>query len=91
VVADPPWVRSDQTARWPVDPLEAIDGGADGLDVARLCLEVATRHLVRGGAVLLQLGSVEQVDDLRGHAGGHGLPTAEVRIGEGGVVALFGP
>ena len=38
VIADPPWVPSEQTSRFPEDPLVAIDGGADGLDVARACL-----------------------------------------------------
>lgn len=56
VIADPPWVPHDQVGRFPEDPPHAIDGGADGLHVARTCLEVARDHLVPGGALLLQLG-----------------------------------
>jgi release factor glutamine methyltransferase len=89
VIADPPWVSSRDTARWPADPPGAIDGGPDGLDVARLCLEVAAGHLMRGGAVLLQLGDREQADRLRVRADALDLPLVEVRTGERGVVALF--
>ena len=60
IIADPPWVPSAQTATYPEDPLLAIDGGDDGLAVARLCLEVAATHLVPGGVMLLQLGSIDQ-------------------------------
>ncbi|MDF1606259.1 methyltransferase [Nocardioides sp. YIM 152315] len=62
VIADPPWVRRADVDRYPEDPLRAIDGGDDGLAVARTCLAVARRHLLPGGSVLLQLGTVEQVD-----------------------------
>jgi release factor glutamine methyltransferase len=89
VIADPPWVPSAEVWRWPDDPPGAIDGGPDGLAVARRCLEVAVRHLVAQGAVLLQLGSVEQADDLRGCARGLGLLSTEVRMGTRGVVALY--
>ena len=34
VIADPPWVRRAETGRYPEDPLLAIDGGDDGMDVA---------------------------------------------------------
>ena len=61
VIADPPWVPRSQTGRYPEDPLVAIDGGADGLDVVRDCLRASERHLVPGGSVVLQLGSDDQV------------------------------
>ena len=48
VIADPPWVPRAETARFPEDPLVAIDGGDDGLDVARVCAQVAGRHLAAG-------------------------------------------
>jgi release factor glutamine methyltransferase len=89
VIADPPWVSSEDVERWPDDPPAAIDGGPDGLVVARRCLEVAVRHLVPGGAALLQLGSVEQADDLRDCARDLGLLSTELRMGERGVVALY--
>jgi methylase of polypeptide subunit release factors len=40
MLADPPWVRSDGTDEFPDDPVGAIDGGDDGLDLARTCLRV---------------------------------------------------
>ncbi|GAB3262438.1 methyltransferase [Nocardioides dilutus] len=56
VIADPPWVSSDEVMRYPTDPLSAIDGGVDGLDLVRACLEVIDGHLVDGGHALLQIG-----------------------------------
>lgn len=60
VIADPPWVPTAQVARHPQDPLDAIDGGPDGLALARECLQVVERCLAPGGDALLQLGSVDQ-------------------------------
>jgi len=60
VLADPPYVPSGETDRFDDDPDHAIDGGPDGLDVARTCLDVARRHLAPGGAIVLQLGGVDQ-------------------------------
>lgn len=64
VIADPPWVGHEETDRFPEDPLLAIDGGEDGLDLARTCVSVIEAHLAPGGSALLQLGSVGQVDRL---------------------------
>lgn len=67
VIADPPWVRADETDRHPGDPLTAIDGGSDGLDAVRSCLDVIGRHLVPAGAAVLQLGDLEQADAVAEH------------------------
>lgn len=64
VVADPPWVCSRDTQRFPEDPVTAIDGGPDGLQVAWTCLEVAAAHLLDDGWILLQLGSASQARTL---------------------------
>lgn len=56
VIADPPWVASEEIAGYPTDPPSAIDGGADGLDLVRACLAVIDGHLVDGGHALLQTG-----------------------------------
>jgi methylase of polypeptide subunit release factors len=85
VLADPPWVPSAETDRYPDDPPGAIDGGPDGLDAARVCLDVARRHLLPGGSILLQLGSTEQASALGKEL--TDLVVTEVRAGEGGVVA----
>jgi release factor glutamine methyltransferase len=87
VIADPPWVRRSHTDRYPEDPLTAIDGGQDGLDVARACLEVIGAHLAREGAALLQLGSTQQAEALTLEIQGAGLVTSEVRHYDRGVVA----
>jgi len=60
VIADPPWVPRVETVRFPDDPVVAIDGGTDGLDIVRACIGACENHLMPGGSVLLQLGSVSQ-------------------------------
>lgn len=88
IIADPPWVRAAETDRFPQDPLTAIDGGPDGLDVARSCLRVIDAHLAPDGIALLQLGDVDQVDTLRSEAPTD-LQLTEVRAeGDRGVVVL---
>ncbi len=89
VIADPPWVPAAETDQFPEDPLLAVDGGSDGLEVARLCLEVAGQHVAPGGPVLIQLGTREQAHLLARHGAGHGLGLEEIRDGARGVVARF--
>lgn len=92
VIADPPWVERENVDRFPEDPVLAIDGGPDGLDVATLCLQVADAHLVPRGSLILQVGSAEQVDqaDKRAHELGLALTLAEARhFGERGSLARF--
>lgn len=88
VIADPPWVPRDQTSQFPEDPLTAIDGGSDGLDVARACLSVIAAHLAPGGSAVLQLGTHSQADVLRSEAcfTDGGLVMTEVRQQERGVL-----
>jgi methylase of polypeptide subunit release factors len=64
IIADPPWVPRSGTGQYPEDPLMAIDGGDDGLAVARACLEVIRGHLACGGTAILQLGTVAQAESL---------------------------
>lgn len=96
VVADPPWVRRPEVGRYPEDPVLAIDGGEDGLDIARLCTSVAREHLLPGGSLLLQLGTLGQVEallDTWGDAFGaracDDLVLVEARQEERGVLARF--
>jgi release factor glutamine methyltransferase len=65
VIADPPWVARAETGRFPEDPLIAIDGGADGMDIAWTCLRAAQDHLAPGGAMVLQLGPDGQAGRVR--------------------------
>jgi len=85
VVADPPWVTSADVGRFPEDPLLAIDGGVDGLDVAMQCVTVAGRHLEQGGSLLLQLGDDEQVDEVLARTQGSWRDGGR-RTGAGGLV-----
>lgn len=64
VVADPPWVPAHQVYEFPADPPLAIDGGRDGLDLARDCVETIEECLHPDGTAVLQLGSVAQADIL---------------------------
>jgi methylase of polypeptide subunit release factors len=66
IIADPPWVPTADVSRFPQDPVTAIDGGADGLALARHCLDVVGRHLVVAGSALLQIGpgQVDRLADL---------------------------
>lgn len=86
VVADPPWVRRDEVTRYPEDPVLAIDGGDDGMEVAWMCVDVARHHLLRRGTLLLQLGTVAQVDALRDRLADDDLVVTEVRRCERGVL-----
>jgi len=61
IIADPPWVPSQDVGRFPEDPLRAIDGGPDGMAVAWTCLDLVARHLADEGWGLLQLGNTDQV------------------------------
>jgi methylase of polypeptide subunit release factors len=54
VLADPPYLPSDDVDDWPDDPELAIDGGDDGLELARAAVRVAAAHVAAGGIVLLQ-------------------------------------
>lgn len=88
VVADPPWVRRAETGRFPEDPLLAIDGGDDGLDVAWACVAAASGHLLPGGSALLQLGTTAQAELVGRRLASYGdLTLGEVREYDGGVVA----
>ena len=87
VIADPPWVISAEVGLYPEDPLLAIDGGTDGLGLARSCLRTAAAHLDPGGALVLQLGDAHPAERLA--QGEPGLALVEVRQEERGVLTLW--
>jgi release factor glutamine methyltransferase len=90
VVADPPYIPTHQTGRFPADPLTAIDGGDDGLDLARDCLGIAGRHLSDGGALVLQLRNRSQAAVLADEARRHGLTAPRVvQVGDDGTLLLL--
>jgi len=65
VIADPPWLPTARVREFPEDPLPAVDGGRDGVDVISRCLEIALPHLAPSGRLVLQVGTPEQVDYVR--------------------------
>jgi release factor glutamine methyltransferase len=69
VIADPPYVPSDQVNLYPEDPLGAIDGGPDGLDSVRSFLSAIADHVGHDGSVVLQLRGMAQVDQLEAWLG----------------------
>jgi release factor glutamine methyltransferase len=64
VLADPPYLPSAEVSDWPGDPVLAIDGGADGLEVTGRVLALARDHLVEGGHLLLQTAGAAQAADV---------------------------
>jgi release factor glutamine methyltransferase len=88
VIADPPWVASAEVGHHPEDPLTAIDGGSDGLDLVRTCLRLMGAHLLPGGAGLLQVGpgQVAAVEQHVTATPALGLEVVEHRLAEDGAV-----
>ncbi|HDQ14327.1 MAG TPA: peptide chain release factor N(5)-glutamine methyltransferase [Sediminispirochaeta sp.] len=75
IVSNPPYVKNSEVAqmqqrRWP-EPLQALDGGDDGLDSIRLIIEEAYDFLKPGGALFLETGidQIQEVKDLLSHRG----------------------
>jgi methylase of polypeptide subunit release factors len=62
ILADPPYLRTEQILQYPDDPRHAIDGGADGLAEIRRCVRVVARRLASEGAALLQVRGARQAD-----------------------------
>lgn len=92
VLADPPYLPSDDVDDFPGDPELAVDGGDDGLSVPRTCLRVAAAHVLGDGAVLFQAHGQQQVDRLSPDIAAAGLVVDEVRShDERRAVALLRP
>jgi methylase of polypeptide subunit release factors len=87
VIADPPWVPRAEVTRFPEDPVTAIDGGPDGLDLVRACLTVIERHLVTDGSAVLQLGPDQVASVVRLVAAYDELRVVEIRAFERGALA----
>jgi methylase of polypeptide subunit release factors len=87
VIADPPWVPRAEVTRFPEDPVTAIDGGPDGLDLVRACLTVIERHLVTDGSAVLQLGPDQVASVVRLVAAYDELRLVEIRAFERGALA----
>lgn len=81
VLADPPYLPTGSTGLFPDDPEHAVDGGHDGLALARLSLDVAARHSDPGTPVLLQLRDLAQAQAMADELhDSHPLAHVETRV-----------
>lgn len=93
IVSNPPYVRREEirTLQREVkdyEPLEALDGGKDGLDFYRRILKDAPRYLKRGGAVLLEIG-YDQAEGVREIASRNGLANISFIKDYAGIKRIF--
>jgi release factor glutamine methyltransferase len=82
IVSNPPYIRRGSIARLEIDvrdhdPLEALDGGPDGLDAYRRIAAGAASVLAPGGALVLEIGS-DQAGQVAGIFGEHGYSCEKV-------------
>ena len=68
IVCNPPYVRSDVIPTLDEEvrghePMLALDGGADGLDIYRRIAEEAPDHLRSGGRLMMEIG-FDQAEDV---------------------------
>ncbi|MGB3412100.1 MAG: methyltransferase [Microthrixaceae bacterium] len=78
ILVDPPYLPSAMTPRFPNDPRASIDGGTDGLELARSCLPVINGAMAIDGVTLLQLAGIQQFHKLESELP-DGLALEEVR------------
>ena len=83
VLADPPYVPSDDATALREDPQHAVDGGSDGLHLVATVLRSAGAHLADDGICLLQVRGASQALEvaelLRTEWADAGLVAVEVR------------
>lgn len=98
LVSNPPYVRHDDLATLPVevaehDPVEALDGGADGLDFYRAVAGKMGRWLRPGGWIALEIGcdQGEQVDGILAASGAEGTQVSQDLSGRDRVVSARWP
>ena len=64
VIADPPYIPTAEVAHYGEDPPSGIDGGVDGLTVARRCVSLIAACLSDAGSALIQLRTTGQAREL---------------------------
>jgi release factor glutamine methyltransferase len=94
LVANVPYVPSDAIALMPPEarqhePRTALDGGADGLDVARRVVDGAAAWLVPGGSLLFEVGEA-QVPAATGIVAAAGLVPRVAAVEETGATVVIG-
>lgn len=93
ILSNPPYVRREEIARlqreireW--EPMEALDGGPDGLDCYRSILAQAGGHLKEGGMLFLELG-YGQANEVSHMAVGHGFRDRRILPDFAGIARVF--
>lgn len=94
LVACPPYVPTDSLRLMPPEarehePVAALDGGADGLDVVRRLAAVATSWLAPGGHVLVESSDPQSAATVQVFEG-HGLVARVVTSAELGATVVIG-
>lgn len=64
VLADPPYLPSAEVQDHPHDPVEAIDGGPDGLDLLAATVDIIDEVLAERGVALVQVRGAAQAAQL---------------------------
>ncbi len=68
IISNPPYIRRADIPglqkEIAYEPIDALDGGKDGLDFYRRILQEAPQHLKKDGFVILEIG-FEQAEDIR--------------------------
>ena len=69
IVSNPPYIRSDVIPTLDVEvrghePMTALDGGADGLNIYRRIAAECQDHLRPGGCLMMEIG-FDQAEDIR--------------------------
>ncbi|NIW24415.1 MAG: peptide chain release factor N(5)-glutamine methyltransferase [Gammaproteobacteria bacterium] len=96
IVANPPYVRSDDPALASTlrhEPASALDGGPDGLDAIRIIVEKAISHLQPNGYLLVEHGDDQgaAVRELAKHAGYRNVSTLADLAGRDRVLIASAP
>jgi ribosomal protein L3 glutamine methyltransferase len=67
IITNPPYVDAETMADLPpefrAEPVMALAGGADGMDVVRRILAEAGKHLKRGGGMICEIGTDREILD----------------------------
>lgn len=93
IVSNPPYIRradiknlQPEIKNW--EPIEALDGGKDGLDYYRAIIPQAKGYLKRGGYLILEIG-VKQPDKLKKMAQNAGFMKISLTKDYTGVERIF--
>ena len=92
IISNPPYIRTNDISRLQkeigYEPIEALDGGEDGLDFYRRILDKAPRHLKKNGIVILEIG-FNQADCIRRLAAQHGFKNISFVKDYAGIERIF--